>query len=139
MYEKQPPDGNWNHRLKINALPTECVYKHAVVGQIRQCFPLPKKDRSLLDQRVQKEVRSRFKLVKRKATKILKTTAAKLSNNESWDLQINVAILRILIAESPFSPVPLTMEFGPIYVNPTTNCTVAGLTSLSTDKTVDEP
>ncbi|KAI9558098.1 hypothetical protein GHT06_014851 [Daphnia sinensis] len=136
VYEKQPPDGNWNHRLMITTLPTACVYKHAVVGLIRQCFPLPKKDRSLLGQRVQKEIRSRFKLVKRKATQILKMTAAKLSSNKSWDLKINIATLRILIADSPFSPIPLTVEVGPIYVNPTVSCTATFLSSLSADNTV---
>ncbi|XP_057380115.1 intermembrane lipid transfer protein Vps13D-like [Daphnia carinata] len=138
-YEKYPPDGDWKHRLMVTIMPTECVYKHEIVGQIRKCFPIPKKERSLLGQRVHKEIRSRLNLVKSKVTKILKMTVAKLSNNEAWDLKINVGTLRILIADCPFSPVPLTIEFGPIYVKPTISCTVADLTSLSTDNTVGEP
>lgn len=104
--------------------------------KIKEHFPLPPKERSLLGQKVRKEARSRFKMVKRKATKVLQQTAAILFSQESWDLLINVTAPRIQIVESPFSPIPLTVDLGHFQVNPTNvEGVVAELASLTLNET----
>jgi hypothetical protein len=119
-------------------LATEIIYKHSFFLKFKEHFPLPQKERSLLGQSVRKEARSRFKMVKRKATKILKQTAAIFTSQESWDLLINFSAPRIQIVESPFSPVPLTVDLGHFHVNPTNlDCAVAGLASLILNETPD--
>ena len=106
--------------------------------KIKEIFPLPPKERSLLGQSVRKEARSRYIVVKRKATKVLAQTAAILSSPESWDLLINVTAPRIQIVESPFSPVPLTVDFGHFHVNPSNiDCVVAELASLNFDENAE--
>lgn len=81
---------------------------------------------------MRKEARSWFKMVKRKATKVLQQTATILISQESWDLLVNVTAPRIQIVESPFSPVPLTVDFGHLHVNPTNvGSVVAELASLT--------
>jgi hypothetical protein len=100
-------------------MATEFVYKHSIFLKIKDSFPLPPKERSLFGQRVRKEGRSRFKMVKRQAKKVLQQTAAIFTSQESWELLVNVMAPRIQIVESPFSPVPLTVDFGHFHVTPT--------------------
>jgi hypothetical protein len=100
-------------------MATEFVYKHSIFLKIKDSFPLPPKERSLFGQRVRKEGRSRFKMVKRQAKKVLQQTAAIFTSQESWELLVNVTAPRIQIVESPFSPVPLTVDFGTFHVTPT--------------------
>lgn len=120
----------------------ECVYNHQLFQKIIELFTAPHKlqeERSLIGQRLRQAARSGFEAVKQKTKERLTQTLAAPatvlpSQQQSWDLLINISAPHILIPESVVNrdSLLLIVDFGHFHVTRTNiNCIAAELVSTS--------
>lgn len=149
MYEKHPPGSDWDHRLKITSLAIECVYNHNLFQKIIEVFSVPhntSEERSVIGQRLRQAARSGFEAVKQKTKERLTQTLTPPSvdlpsEQQSWDLLINISAPHILIPESVVSRDSLLMiiDFGHFHVTRTNvNCIAAELETTTTNGNEDD-